>query len=139
MPRGGHRENAGRRSTWDSGRGFSETKLIRVPIEFADQLLDFAHRLDAGESIELVTNSIRDTKENDRVQEQVDSLEKQLTQAQAQAEQLQSQLSRTSLERYRDYVISHNLKFGSQAPGYKKAKTAIDAFIKRLLLELKNK
>jgi len=57
MPRGGHRDKAGRRSTWKSGCNFSETKLIRVPTAISSQLLDIAHRLDAGESLELVTNS----------------------------------------------------------------------------------
>lgn len=55
MPRGGYREKAGRPSTWKSGCKFSETKLIRVPVAIADQLLEIAHRLDASESLDLVT------------------------------------------------------------------------------------
>lgn len=55
MPRGGHREKSGRKSTWKSGCSFGETKLIRVPRAIADQLLEIAHNLDAGESLDLVT------------------------------------------------------------------------------------
>lgn len=51
MPRGGKRSGAGRRSSWPSGWGREQTKLIRVPIALADELLDIARRLDAGESI----------------------------------------------------------------------------------------
>lgn len=48
MPRGGYRQNAGRKPKWRSGK----TKMIRVPIELADQLLEIADRLDQGVSIE---------------------------------------------------------------------------------------
>jgi hypothetical protein len=69
MARGGKRSGAGRKSTWQSGCQFTETKLIRVPIVIAEQILDIAHRLDAGETIDfdaqsnhpstdLVTNSL---------------------------------------------------------------------------------
>jgi hypothetical protein len=68
MAHGGKRIGAGRKSTWQSGCPFTETKLIRVPIVIAEQILDIAHRLDAGETIDfeapsehsptdLVTNS----------------------------------------------------------------------------------
>jgi hypothetical protein len=58
MSRGGHREKAGRPSTWKSGCKFSETKLIRVPAAIADQLLEIAHKLDAGETLDLVTKQL---------------------------------------------------------------------------------
>lgn len=48
MPRGGYRENAGRKPKWRSGK----TKMIRVPIELVDQLLEIANKLDQGVSIE---------------------------------------------------------------------------------------
>jgi DNA-directed RNA polymerase subunit RPC12/RpoP len=51
MPRGGSREKAGRKSTWKSGCKFEDTKSIRVPAHIADQVLEIAHKLDAGESI----------------------------------------------------------------------------------------
>jgi hypothetical protein len=58
MSRGGHREKAGRPSTWKSGCKFSETKLIRVPTAIADHLLEIAHRLDSGETLDLVTKQL---------------------------------------------------------------------------------
>lgn len=45
MPRGGHREGAGRKGGWMN----PETQVIRVPKIFAAQLLDIARRLDFGE------------------------------------------------------------------------------------------
>jgi hypothetical protein len=53
MPRGGHRENAGRKTTWVH----AETQVIRVPKIFAPQLIQIAKSLDRGESLELVTQS----------------------------------------------------------------------------------
>jgi len=61
MPRGGKREGAGRKTTWASGRGIEDTTVIRVPKEFASKLLEIAHKLDAGENIDFVTNSKYDT------------------------------------------------------------------------------
>lgn len=58
MPRGGRREKSGRRSTWNSGCSFGDTKLIRVPRAIADQLLEIAHKIDAGESLDLVTKQL---------------------------------------------------------------------------------
>lgn len=55
--RGGKREKAGRPSTWVSGCKFKDTKLIRVPKDVADRLLEIAHRMDAKEPLELVTKS----------------------------------------------------------------------------------
>lgn len=87
MPRGGRRENAGKKSTWDSGRSFSETKVIRVPIEFSEQLLDLAHKLDAGEAFDLVTSSKSTCWEREgeeltpqisALQERIESLEAEL-------------------------------------------------------------
>jgi hypothetical protein len=56
MAQGGKRAGAGRKSTWQSGC-HTKTKLIRVPISIAEQILEIAHRLDAGEKVDLVTNS----------------------------------------------------------------------------------
>jgi hypothetical protein len=47
MPRGGARENSGRKPKWNLG----ETKAIRVPIAIADTLLDIAKRMDNGENL----------------------------------------------------------------------------------------
>jgi len=53
MPRGGHRENAGRKSGWEH----PETTVIRVPQFLANQLLEIARKLDKGESLDLITES----------------------------------------------------------------------------------
>lgn len=55
--RGGSREGAGRKTTWASGCKQENTKLIRVPKAIATQLLEIAHELDAGEAIDLDTES----------------------------------------------------------------------------------
>ena len=61
MPRGGRRDGAGRKSTWVSGCKFEDTKLIRVPVAIADRLLEIAHKLDSGETIDLETKSNDET------------------------------------------------------------------------------
>lgn len=53
MPRGGHREGAGRKSAWKH----RETTVIRVPKVFAEHLLEIAQRLDNGDKIEFVSKS----------------------------------------------------------------------------------
>ncbi|GAB4206626.1 MAG: hypothetical protein Fur006_63860 [Coleofasciculaceae cyanobacterium] len=50
MPRGGARENSGRKPKWNLG----ETKAIRVPLAIADLLLEIAKRIDEGESVESI-------------------------------------------------------------------------------------
>lgn len=51
--RGGRRENAGRKPTWNN----KDTITIRVPKFIAAQVMELAHRLDCGEYIELDTES----------------------------------------------------------------------------------
>lgn len=49
MPRGGYHPNAerwGRKSAWQSE---SPTKTVRLPEDLIEQVLDYAHKLDAGE------------------------------------------------------------------------------------------
>lgn len=46
MPRGGYRENSGRKPKWNLGR----TKAVRIPEEIAHIILEVAKRLDEGES-----------------------------------------------------------------------------------------
>ena len=48
MVRGGHRENAGRKSEWLS---VGTTRPIRVPELLADQILEIARKLDRGEPL----------------------------------------------------------------------------------------
>lgn len=50
MPRGGARENSGRKPKWNLG----ETKAIRVPLAIADTLLEIAKRVDEGENLESI-------------------------------------------------------------------------------------
>jgi hypothetical protein len=50
MPRGGARENSGRKPKWNLG----ETKAIRVPVAIADTILEIARRLDDGENLESI-------------------------------------------------------------------------------------
>jgi hypothetical protein len=51
MPRGGHREKAGRKSGWVN----SETQLIRVPRVLAGRLLEIAKYLDQGNEIQFIS------------------------------------------------------------------------------------
>lgn len=53
MPRGGKRPGAGSKPTWKHGK----TKTIRVPIALADEILEFARKLDEGNVIEHDTES----------------------------------------------------------------------------------
>ena len=50
MPRGGYRENSGRKPKWNLG----ETKAVRIPVAIADTILEVARRLDEGEQIESI-------------------------------------------------------------------------------------
>ncbi len=52
--RGGRRENAGRKATWNH----KDTITIRVPKVIATQVMEVARRLDCGEHIDFVTKSI---------------------------------------------------------------------------------
>lgn len=117
MPRGGRRENAGKKSTWESGRSFAETKVIRVPVEFAEQLLELAHKMDAGEYNEIVTQSNSDTEEVKNLQERI--------------KQLEDRLSESSLKEKSSGALAV-LKFGSAAPQYKAAAKVLNVFIKSL-------
>jgi hypothetical protein len=53
MPRGGRRNNAGRKTSWVN----TETQVIRVPKVFVPQLMQMAKSLDKGELLDLVTES----------------------------------------------------------------------------------
>lgn len=53
MSRGGRREGAGGRFKWKHGR----TKTIRVPEVLANQILEYAHKIDDGVIIEHETSS----------------------------------------------------------------------------------
>lgn len=125
MPRGGRRENAGKKSTWDSGRNFADTKVIRVPTEFAEQLLEIAHKLDAEGQFDLVTSS------KEVVQGGTEHLQKQVDDLQQRIGQLESQLSQANLEEKRVRTLGL-LNRGKQSPEYKGARKALAIFIKIL-------
>ena len=59
MPRGGQRQGSGRKSTWESGCKFEDTKLIRVPKAIALRVLEIAHKIDSDEAFDLATKSNR--------------------------------------------------------------------------------
>ena len=63
--RGGYRENAGRKSSWNH----SDTCTIRIPKPFAEQLVELARRLDNGEIIDTDTES--NYQHNDLVTESI--------------------------------------------------------------------
>lgn len=130
MPRGGRRENAGKKSQWHSGRTFAETKVIRVPTEFAEQLLDIARRLDAGNSIDLVTNS--EKVDSEEVKEEVKVLQEVIEKLQERVAELEVQLSESNLKKKRIQVLA-SLKRGEQAPEYKGAKKALTTFVDVLM------
>ena len=51
MVRGGKRDGSGRHSGWHSSCKFVDTQTIRVPRAIAAQVLQIAHRLDAGDVV----------------------------------------------------------------------------------------
>ncbi|MEH2200498.1 hypothetical protein [Nostoc sp.] len=59
LPRGGYRENAARKSGWNH----KDTCTIRIPKEFASQLVEIARRLDKDEKIDNDTESIHREKD----------------------------------------------------------------------------
>lgn len=63
MPRGGFRENAGRKSGWNN----TETQVIRVPKSLASQLIEIARKLNNGEAFELVAKSKTEAEPSERV------------------------------------------------------------------------
>lgn len=89
MARGGKRERAGRKTTWESGVKFEETSPVRVPNYIKDKVLEVAHKLDAGEDIDFVSNS-----KNQQLQE----LESKLLLVESENEQLSKQLEKVYLD-----------------------------------------
>ncbi len=119
MPRGGHRDGAGRKSTWVSGCKFEDTKLIRVPSTIADNLLEIAHKIDSGEDIDSETKSLKE--ENQRLREEVESLRvRQLellsmgSQSRAKNELTYDELLLRAKEALRDHaLISTKIRYGA--------------------------
>lgn len=59
MSRGGYREGSGGKPKWIHGK----TKTIRVPEVLADQILDYARKIDKGEDASRVASSLEATLE----------------------------------------------------------------------------
>ena len=122
MPRGGYHPNAerwGRKSAWKNA---SDTKTIRVPGELAEQILDYAHKLDEKEVIDYDTKA---KGEIEQLRRERDYFALELAECRA------SQPQQPDYEAIRDRVLA-GLKLGKQAPGYKSAKKVLDDFISRL-------
>ena len=145
MPRGGAREGAGRKTQWVSGCSFSETTVIRIPRAIKEQVLEIAHRLDAGEEIDLVSNSIQER--NQYLENRVVTLEKELSRSQqklAKKMELLKNPSRESkqlelnlesdpsfLEILKKNVLKA-LQMGSQSKAYKRVEKALDKEIVKI-------
>jgi HAMP domain-containing protein len=123
--------------------------LIRVPENLAKQLNEIAHRLDAGEVIDLDTKPIRE--ENERLKREVGLLNQQLTQSSEEINRLKteknsqpSQLELFSISptpalppkevlvKIRDRCL-RLLSTGKQSKQYTQTKYAFDEFIAILL------
>lgn len=149
--RGGAREKAGRKSSWVSGCRQEETKLIRVPEKLAKELNEIAHKLDAGEIIDLDTKSIRE--ENESLRQEIDLLKQQLSQSSDEIKRLRAEKESHSgqlelfsmnpasvlptkevLGKIRDRCLKL-LSVGKQSKQYIQAKYAFDEFINILLSE----
>lgn len=119
MPRGGYHPNAerwGRKSAWKNA---SDTKTIRVPEELAEQILNYAHKLDENEAIDYDTKA---KNEFEWLRQERDRLAGELAACQA------SRSQQPDLESSRDRFLA-SLPVGKQAPEYKRTKKAIDSFI----------
>lgn len=120
MPRGGYHANAerwGRKSAWLND---SDTKTIRVPEALAQHILDYAHRLDSGEFIDIDTKA---KTEIEQLSQERDRLAQELAACQAARQDDLPDLEAASNR----YLAS--LRLGKQAPDYKRAKKHLDAFI----------
>ena len=135
MGRGGSREGAGRKTGWASGRRVEETKLIRVPIEFADQLLEMAHELDAGEVIDLDTKSKSKTKLGSYQLELDFEMQSRLDELKKENAVLRKKLHGVipvKLEDLRSRALS-SLGMGEQALAYKRLAKSLSISINTLL------
>ena len=134
MPRGGRRKGAGRKTQWESGCSFSETVVIRVPKVLKNELLEIAHRLDAGEEVDLVSKSVK--QRNEYLEGKIFELEKELNQLKQQPLQLElisSELdivtkTKKQMSKVRDDVLK-SLPISKGSPIYKDTKKTYDKFI----------
>lgn len=128
MPRGGRREGAGRKTAWESGCTFPETTVIRVPKYLKDEILEIAHRLDAGEEIDLDTKLLRER--NNYLEGKVLELERELNKPK-QLDLLSTDSvtkSKKQMNKIRDELLK-DLPVGKSSPVYKDEKRKYDRFI----------
>lgn len=147
--RGGTREGAGRKSSWVSGCRQEETKLMRVPGKLVGQLNEIAHRLDAGETIDLDTKSIKE--ENQKLKQEIDLLKQRLSQSSDEVKRLKAEKERNSgqlelfnmnpapalpskevFNKIRDRCLK-KLSVGKQSKQYSEVKEVFNDFIGILL------
>lgn len=138
MGRGGRREGAGRKTQWESGCSFSETTVVRVPKYLKDEVLKLAHRLDAGEVIDLDTESLK--KEISRLSQQNIDLSRKIEEISNQPQQMDIfQIGYRLpdgkvLYKIRDKIMAKGMgKYASQSEPVKQAKKKFTQFIKILL------
>ena len=130
MPRGGRREGAGRKTQWESGCSFPETAVIRVPKVLKNELLEIAHRLDAGEEVDLVSKSIK--QRNEYLEGKVLELENKLQDFQSQPLQLEMNFSSDDFWHSFKASILRALSMGSQSKTYKRVEQALDNEIRKI-------
>ena len=128
MPRGGRREGAGRKTKWESGCTFAETVVIRVPGGLKNEILELAHRLDAGEQIAFDSDELRER--NEFLEARVTELEGKLQETQPQ--QLSLFPTDEFLTNLKANVLSA-LKMGTQSKAYKRVEQAIEKEIGKLI------
>ena len=130
MSRGGRRKGAGRKTQWESGCSFAETTVVRVPKVLKNELLEIAHRLDAGEEIDLVSKSIK--QRNEYLEGKVLELENKLQEAQSQPLQLEMNFSSDDFWSSFKANILRALSMGSQSKTYKRVEQALNNEIRKI-------
>lgn len=149
MPRGGyypHAERWGRKSAWLNA---SVTKTIRVPEALVEQVLDLAHKLDAGEVIAFETKSDKlDSGPNEEARgAEVDRLRSQLAALSEENALLQSQLDDQAAKAGEWYdkakqarkerdELAHNLKQATSQQSHQQT-VDLEAIRDRILAGLK--
>jgi hypothetical protein len=103
--RGGIRQGAGRKTTWASGCKQEDTKPIRVPKVIANQILEIAHKLDAGQVIDLDIQSKEETVTKSKLELKLSAVEKCLT----KWRQLCSSKSSTEMQKLEQMLVELEL------------------------------
>ena len=140
MPKGGRREGAGRKTQWESGCSFSETTVIRIPKYLKHEVLKLAHRLDAGEVINLDTESLKQqitqlSEENIDLRAKIEDISNEPKQM--DIFQIGYQVpDRKLLYKIRDKILAKGLgRYATQSEPTKQAKKKLTEFIKILTSE----